>query len=121
RAGPSRYGLARYGGKRTVRNLELDTFELHQFLELLYNCIFRFRENLDERFLAQLFESRDDRYPAHEFRYEAELYLVLGLHLPEQRAEVLFRVAPSELRLEPYRLLSYPLPHYILEPAERAP
>ena len=91
RAGLARERLVRDRGQRFGTELELDAFHVEQALELLGDRVLGLGQDLDQRGLVELFERRDDRQAADEFRDQAELDQIFGLRVGQQLGN--FRIA----------------------------
>src|SRR5882672_6553933 len=88
RAQSTRAGLAldRLAGdraKRLVGEGQLDILHLEQPLILFHQRVLRIGQNLLQRSLVQIFQGRDDRQAADEFRDQAVLQEILGLDMTE--------------------------------------
>src|SRR5207302_2238519 len=75
--------------QRVVLDLQLDVVELEELAVLLHDRVARTREDLDQRFLVQVVDVRDDREPSDELGDESVLEKVFGHHLSEDLTEVL--------------------------------
>src|SRR4051794_35498689 len=65
--------------QRVIGELELDILHVEQLGVLLYQCVLRLDQDLDQRRLVEIEERRDDRQAADELGDQAELEQILGL------------------------------------------
>jgi hypothetical protein len=76
--------IARSASSVKVR---LDVFHLEQPLILLDQRVLRLGQDLDQRFLVEVFQRRDHRQTADEFRNQAELQQIFRLDLAQEFAD----------------------------------
>src|SRR5690606_31875683 len=80
--------------QRVLVEGQFDVFHLEQALVLLDQRVLRLGQDLDQRILVEVFQRRQNRQTADEFRDEAELHQVLRLEVAQDFADAaIFRRA----------------------------
>ena len=86
-----------------IGKLQIDLLHFKELLVLLHQGIFRFLEDLNERFLVELIQRGHHRQPTDELRDQAVLEKIDGLDLGKNLAEVLAFLLP-DIGAEPHGL-----------------
>src|SRR6185503_18151188 len=125
RAQAARAGLAGQGalGDRAEgarAHLELHALHVEQALVLLDERVLRLGQDLDQRAFVELFQRREHRQAADEFRDQAVLDQVLGLDVLQEVVGGLGVLRAPHLRAEADAGLLGAVAHDLLEAVERA-
>ena len=120
RAGLALQRLAAIACSASSRNSSSAPSISNSLLILLDQRVLRLGQDLDQRVLVELIERRDHRQAADQFRDQAELDQIFGLHVVEHVAAVRPRVDVAHLGGEADAALLGAVQDDLLEAGERA-